>query len=92
MAATYAWNKAEQDFLGLTWNLPPDLQTQVTSISTPPERGPFSAYPHAVHAQVAVDWLPAFHRIVGGPYMIEGKATAAIMRNKEGRWMPVMVE
>lgn len=91
-AATYAWNKAEQDFLGVKWPIPPRPNARITSVASPPEAGPFSGYEHAVRVGVTLQWLPAFHAIVGGPYPIEVEATAAIMRNKEGRWMPIMVE
>ena len=92
-ASGAAFHLAGVRFLGGEWR-PGSIDPRIVAatIRHPPESGPYAGYAHAVHAEIVVQWRPLFAPIVGGPYRVSGRATAAVLRNRDGEWEPVLVE
>lgn len=91
-AAGLAWTKAVGSFLGRDWPHPLTPGVTMTVTDTPPQSGAFGGYAYAAHVETVYEWQPIFHRLIGGPYLIRGRATAAIVRDESGKWTPMMVE
>lgn len=90
--AVLAWTKATGGFLGREWTQPVTPGVSMTASETPPLTGAYAGYAYATRVEAVYEWQPIFHPIIGGPYLIRSRATAAIVRNDSGQWMPVMVE
>lgn len=91
-AAGLAWAKAAGGFLGREWPHPLNPGVTMTVTQSPPQAGAFAGYAYAAHVETVYEWQPIFHRLIGGPYLIHGRATAAILRDESGKWTPMMVE
>ena len=91
-ASSVAWSNAGGRFLGREWpeRLPKGLT--VATIETPPQAGAFAGYANATRVETAYEWQPVFHQLIGGPYVIRGDATVAILRDDRGNWTPMLVE
>jgi hypothetical protein len=91
-ASSLAYYTAATRFLGKRWRPTSDLPIVGVWVRIPPVSGAYKGYSNATQAELQLEWTPRLHSIVGGPYVVTGRATAAILRNHQGRWMPVLVE
>ena len=92
-ASEYAWNRAGARFLGIDWRAA-SLDPRIIDLAVhePPGDGAYTGYRHATRVELSLLWQPRFRSLTGGPYRIKARATAAVLRSKEGKWMPVLVE
>ena len=91
-ASALAWRKATRDFLGQEWDRGRSVEATATLVESPPRTGAFAGYSYATHVEAVYEWRPIFHPLIGGPYLIRSQATAAIVRDESGKWMPMLVE
>lgn len=62
------------------------------SVDEPAKSGAYAGSAHTAQVEVIMEWQPLFRLIVGGPYRLRGRATAAVLRDSRGNWMPLLVE
>jgi hypothetical protein len=79
-------------FVGRSWE-PTRLDRRIVAATAqhPPKSDPYAGYAHATHVEIVMEWKPRLSALIGGPYLVRGRATAAILQNREGKWAPQVV-
>ena len=80
-------------FLGWDWQ-PPRRDPGIIGfrIEEPPRSGSYAGYTHATRVEVVRAWQPLLPFLSGGVTQVRGRATAAMLKSRDGQWMPITVE